>query len=284
MERLRLHAAIVALLLAGTLVVSTQQTTDVHPISGRRVAPIAGVEQAAWLDRPEREQEEAPEKALDVIGIANGSTVADVGAGSGYFTVRLAARVGPTGRVYANDIQPEMLAKLGARLAAAHIVNVDLIQGEVDDPKLPRSTFDLVLMVDVYHELSQPQEMLRHVRDALRPDGRLVLIEYRKGEEDPAIGADYLDAVIKIIRASQSVAEARDRLMKDLNLSQSQAESLLELQLFRLTGLERENITRRFAHSMSVAEAKAEVEAEGYHLSRVDDSLPTQHIFIFTKQ
>ena len=111
--------------------------------------------------------------------------MADVGAGSGYFTVRLASRVGPAGRVYATDIQPEMLKMLGVRLDRERVTNVTLVQGSPDDPMLPDGAIDLILMVDVYHELANPQRILRGLHRALRPGGRLVLLEYRK--EDPRV-------------------------------------------------------------------------------------------------
>jgi ubiquinone/menaquinone biosynthesis C-methylase UbiE len=156
-----------------------------HPVSGRVIARVMGHEGADWLDRPERAREEQPERALDAIGVPEGGTVADVGAGSGYFTTRLARRVGPRGIVYAVDIQREMLARLDRRLKADNIGNVRLVEGDTADPRLPAAAVDLILMVDVYHELSRPQEMLRRMRAALKPGGRLVLIEYR--QEDPAV-------------------------------------------------------------------------------------------------
>jgi ubiquinone/menaquinone biosynthesis C-methylase UbiE len=156
-----------------------------HPVSGRVIARVMGHEGADWLDRPERAREEQPERALDAIGVPQGGSVADVGAGSGYFTTRLARRVGPRGIVYAVDIQREMLARLDRRLKADNIGNVRLVEGDTADPRLPAAAVDLILMVDVYHELSRPQEMLRRMRAALKPGGRLVLIEYR--QEDPAV-------------------------------------------------------------------------------------------------
>jgi ubiquinone/menaquinone biosynthesis C-methylase UbiE len=140
---------------------------------------------ADWLERSEREMEELPEAALNAIGIKPGMTVADVGAGVGYFTVRLAKRVGPTGTVYAEDIQPEMLNRLRRRLKRAGFNNVQTVLGSETDANLPAGGVDLIIMVDVYHELSHPQEMLRNLRGSLKPDGRLVLLEYRK--EDPAV-------------------------------------------------------------------------------------------------
>jgi SAM-dependent methyltransferase len=156
-----------------------------HPITGRRIASIMGVGGADWLERSEREIEELPETALDKIGIREGITVADVGAGVGYFTVRLARRVGPSGKVYAVDVQPEMLSILKQRAAKAKLTNIVTVLGSESDPRLPPNTLDLILLVDVYHEFSQPQKMLRRMSEALKNDGRLVLLEYRK--EDPHI-------------------------------------------------------------------------------------------------
>ena len=215
-----------AVLIALGVLSVTSWAQSVHPITGRRIAPVMGMGGAEWLERSEREMEDMPEAALDAVGIREGIAVADVGAGVGYFTLRLARRVGPSGKVYANDVQPEMLSMLRERAAAAKLTNIQTILGSEADPKLPRNSLDLVLMVDVYHELSQPQSMLDRIRESLKPDGRLVLIEYRK--EDP-------------------------------------------------------HIPVRPEHKMSVAEAKAEVEAEGYHMADLKEVLPRQHIIVFRK-
>ena len=167
------------------LVCAVAYAQGVHPITGRPYAGMMSADGAPWLTRPEREEEEQPDRALDEIGIAKGSTVADVGAGSGAITWRLAERVGPSGKVYANDIQPRMLELLRQNMAQRRIANVETVLGAVDDPKLPPSSVDLELMIDVYHEFSRPQEMLRHLRESLKPGGRMVLLEYRG--EDPAI-------------------------------------------------------------------------------------------------
>ncbi len=169
----------------GVATLLAQQATGVHPISGRRFADVMDVRGAAWLDRPERETEEAPDEALNIIGIKKGSSVADIGAGSGYMTIRLSKRVGANGVVYANDIQQPMLDILDKRLKSGRVTNVQLILGSPDDPKLPPASVDLALLVDVYHELSQPQAMLKRLHEALKPGGRLVLLEYKK--EDPSI-------------------------------------------------------------------------------------------------
>lgn len=200
---------------------------EVHPVTGRHYAGTMSAAGAPWLVRSEREREEQPDKALDELKIAKGSVVADIGAGVGYMSWRLAERVGPAGKVYANDIQPEMLDLLRQNMGQRHIRNVEPVLGEADDPKLPPGQLDLVLMVDVYHEFSQPQKMLRHIREALRPDGRMVLLEYRA--EDPAV-------------------------------------PILPL------------------HKMTVAQVKAEIEPEGFRLSQVIETLPRQHLLIFTKK
>jgi tRNA A58 N-methylase Trm61 len=200
---------------------------DTHPVTGRQYAGAMGVGGAPWLVRPEREAEERPDQALDELKIAKGSVVADIGAGVGYMSWRMAERVGSQGKVYANDIQPQMLDLLRKNMNGRHITNVVPVLGEPDDPKLPIGQMDLVLMVDVYHEFSQPQQMLRHIRESLKPTGRMVLLEYRA--EDPAV-------------------------------------PIMPL------------------HKMTVEQVKAEIEPEGFHLDKVIETLPRQHILIFVRK
>lgn len=161
------------------------QSAGTHPISGRQFAFPMSVEGAPWLERRERVDEEEPDLALRLLRVAKGSTVADIGAGSGYMTVRLAKIVGPMGRVYANDIQPGMLELLQKNVEKNKLTNVTPVLGAIDDPKLPADSIDLAIMVDVYHELAAPQAFLRRLRPALKKDGRLVLLEFRK--EDPRV-------------------------------------------------------------------------------------------------
>jgi SAM-dependent methyltransferase len=220
-------AVLVAVTLLASATIAVAQSPGTHPISGRRYALPMSVEGAAWLERPERIEEENPDLALRLIGIARGSSVADIGAGSGYFTIRMARLAGPDGRVYASDIQPGMLALLRANVARAELRNVIPVLGAVDDPKLPRESIDLALMVDVYHEFSEPRKMLQRVREALTPTGRLVLLEYRA--EDP---------LVPILPS----------------------------------------------HKMTAAQAKLEVEHEGFRLDRIYRDLPRQHLLIFTRQ
>jgi len=152
---------------------------------GREIAQVMGHQAAGWLERPERETEEQPDRALDALGLKPGMIVADIGAGTGYMSLRMAKRVAPSGKVYANDLQPEMLRMLRENAAQAKLTNVETVLGTESDPKLPKGQMDLVLLVDVYHEFSQPQQMARKIRESLKPNGRLVLLEYRK--EDPKI-------------------------------------------------------------------------------------------------
>src|SRR5512133_3381584 len=178
LARLR-PVAIAALILLGIAQAQIQTQPDRHPISGRRYAGVMGMAGADWLVRPERAEEEQPDKAIALLNLAKGATVADVGAGNGYITWRLAERVGPTGKVYANDIQPEMLQVLQRNTQQRKLKNVETVLGTYDDPKLPTNALDLVILVDVYHEFSEPQRMLRRIRESLKSDGRLVLLEYR---------------------------------------------------------------------------------------------------------
>jgi precorrin-6B methylase 2 len=217
---------IIFLVCLFALIPSAYAFQSEHPLSGRRIAPVMGVGGADWLDRNEREAEENPDGALDAIGIKPGMVVADVGAGTGYMSLKMAKRVGPTGKVYSEDVQPEMLRRLRQNAAEAKLNNIQTVLGGEADPKLPPDTLDLILLVDVYHEFSQPQKMLRKMRESLKSDGRLVLLEYRK--EDPSIPI-------------------------------------------------------RPEHKMSVQEVKLEVEAEGFHLDKVLETLPRQHILILTK-
>jgi ubiquinone/menaquinone biosynthesis C-methylase UbiE len=177
-------AALVAFgLLASGAPVETQGLPPKHPITGRQIAHV--YTGATWLDRIERDAEEQPDRAVELLGITPGMVVADVGAGTGYMTIRLARRVGPQGIVYANDLQANMLRVLQEKMRAERITNVQVVQGTETDTRLPASAIDLAVLVDVYHEFWHPQEMLLSIRRALKPGGQLVLFEYRK--EDPAL-------------------------------------------------------------------------------------------------
>ncbi len=152
---------------------------------GREIAQVMGHQGAAWLERPTRGLEEGSDWVVPALGVKKGETVADIGAGTGYFSWRLAQAVGPTGTVYAVDIQQEMLDDLNRAMTARSIHNVQTVLGHLDDPQLPAGTVDLALMVDVYHEFSEPYAMLEAICTALKPDGRVVFVEYRA--EDPTV-------------------------------------------------------------------------------------------------
>jgi ubiquinone/menaquinone biosynthesis C-methylase UbiE len=193
-----------------------QNAPNQHPVTGRKYAGVMGAAGADWLVRPERASEEQPDKAIELMGIAKGSTVADIGAGNGYMTWRLAERVGPAGKVFANDIQPEMLEMLRQNIERRKLKNVETVLGTLDDPKLPANAVDLVLLVDVYHEFSEPQKMLRRIRQALNPDGRLVLLEYRG--EDPAvpIRPEHKMTVAQVRAELEPEGYRLDRVLEDL--------------------------------------------------------------------
>jgi precorrin-6B methylase 2 len=167
----------------------TRQDHDPNGIGkfymGREIALVMGHLAAGWLERPEREREEQPAKLLAALQIRPGDVVADIGAGSGYHTFRLAEQVGPRGKVLAVDIQKEMLDIIRQRMRERQVTNIEPILGTETDPKLPAASVDLILLVDVYHEFSFPYEMTRAMVQALKPGGRLVLVEFRK--EDPDV-------------------------------------------------------------------------------------------------
>ncbi|QDV34854.1 class I SAM-dependent methyltransferase [Tautonia plasticadhaerens] len=152
---------------------------------GRIIADVMSYLGANWLMRPSRIREERPDEMLDALGIEPGMAVADVGAGVGYHSLKMAERVGPEGVVYATDVQPEMLRMLRRRAQQAGAANVRPVLVTQDDPGLPEGQLDLILMVDVYHEVTDPEATLRGLREALKPGGRLVLVEFRA--EDPAV-------------------------------------------------------------------------------------------------
>jgi ubiquinone/menaquinone biosynthesis C-methylase UbiE len=185
-----------------------------------------GVGGADWLVRPERVREENPEKAVRMLELRRGMVVADVGAGVGYYSAKLSAEVGPEGRVYATDIQPGMIRLLRANMAKQGIANVEAVLSTETSSGLPDESVDLMILVDVYHEFAEPRKMIAGLKRALKPDGRLVLFEYRK--EDP-------------------------------------------------------DVPIREEHKMSVAEAKAELEADGMVLLKVLEDLPWQHMMFFGK-
>jgi ubiquinone/menaquinone biosynthesis C-methylase UbiE len=136
------------------------------------------------LEGPDRDAWQRPEQIMDHLGIAEGSVVADLGAGGGWFTIRLADRVGPNGRVYAEDIQPEMIGAINRRVEREGLKNVQTVLGRADDPQLP-APVDVVLIVQTYYEFDDPQTLLRKLRESLKPGGRIGVVEFTKNGYGP---------------------------------------------------------------------------------------------------
>lgn len=168
---------------------------------GRAIAPVMSYLGADWLIRPEREAEEEPERMLDALELKPGMVVADVGAGVGYTSVRIARRVVPGGKVLATDIQPEMITILRNNIRALQLQDVVTpIRCAPTDPRLPEAQVDLAILVDVYHECTHPEETLRGIRKALKPDGRLVLVEFRAEDPDVPIKPEHKMSVAQVLR------------------------------------------------------------------------------------
>ena len=162
---------------------------------GRRVAMTMHYRGAEWLIRNEREREERCSLMLANLGIKPGMTVCDMGCGNGFYALQLAKMVGPKGQVLGVDIQPEMLKFLRDRMEQKNINNITPILGSLHDPRLPRNQVDLVLLVDVYHEFSHPEQMLKAIRESLKPTGVIALLEYRS--EDPKVPIKLLHKMSK---------------------------------------------------------------------------------------
>jgi predicted methyltransferase len=146
---------------------------------GREIAQVMGWQGAAWLEREEREREERTDLLLPMLALKPAMTVADIGAGTGYIARRIAAQVGASGTVYAVDVQPEMIAMLKSLAERDKLAQIRPVLGAVDDVRLPAASVDLAIMVDVYHELEFPREVLASLVKAMKPGGRVVFVEYR---------------------------------------------------------------------------------------------------------
>ena len=152
---------------------------------GREISHVMGHQGAEWLERPEREREEMPNRLVELLKLQEGDVVADIGVGTGYIARRIAPKIGDTGTVYGVEIQQEMLDLLAEKMAEEGITNIKGVLGTITDPKLPPESVDLAIMVDVYHEFSHPYEMLQNICRGLKPGGRVVFVEYRA--EDPKV-------------------------------------------------------------------------------------------------
>jgi predicted methyltransferase len=196
------------------------------PVRKRQPANVMSFEGASWLEREGRDRAEKPEVVIAAMELRQGMTIAEIGAGTGYFSRRLAKAVGPAGKVYAVDIQPEMLDLLRKYAAREGTTNIIPILGTETDPKLPPRGIDRILLVDVYHEFQKPEAMLARIRDSVAPGGTVTLVEYRL-EGDTA---------------------------SHINVK----------------------------HRMSVEQVLSEWNAAGFELANQIETLPSQHIFIFS--
>jgi precorrin-6B methylase 2 len=151
---------------------------------GREIAQVMGYQGSEWLERKDRAQEEQPQRLVEALNLNPGDIVADIGAGTGYISFKIASKV-PQGQVLAVDVQPEMIKMLGDRIAQSRLTNVTPILGTEQDPKLSPHSIDLAIFVDAYHELAYPREVMTAVAKALKPNGRIALVEYRG--EDPKV-------------------------------------------------------------------------------------------------
>ena len=185
---------------------------------GREIAQVMGPGGIPWLDRPERENEERPATVIDALELREGEVVADLGAGSGYFTFRIAPKVGKTGRVLAVEIQDEMLAAIRTRAAALKLSNVEEVKDTETDPRLPANSVDLVLVVDVYHELAYPFEVMTKIREALKPGGRVVFVEYRKEDARVPIKEVHKMSLDQLDKEMNVVGLTRTRTVESLPL------------------------------------------------------------------
>jgi ubiquinone/menaquinone biosynthesis C-methylase UbiE len=177
------HKCVAVFLLA---LIAAPVHAQERPRHGRLFSPA----NLGELEGPDRDAWQKPDAIMDALGIADGAAVADIGAGGGWFTVRLARRVGPNGVVYAEDLQSPMLEAIQRRVDREGLKNVRTIKGEAGDPNLPPSGVDVVLIVDTYHEFSKPVDMLRHLAAALKPGGRIAVINFTKEGGGPGPPAE----------------------------------------------------------------------------------------------
>ena len=223
-----------ALVLAQLLLIACSPTPAAGPqaqaarteTAERTPAGVFGHENWEWLEREGREEAERPDVVIQAMNLKDGDMVAEIGTGTGFFARRLARAVAPSGKVYGNDIQPEMLKKLEELAAKEGVTNIVPVLGSETDTNLPPGQMDWILMVDVYHEFQKPEEMLAQIRRALKPNGRVAVIEYR------------------------------------------------------LEGDSASHIST--AHRMSVEQVLAEWEPAGFTLMETIETLPSQHLFLFT--
>ena len=192
-----MRAVLASLLALGGLVGGVYA----QPESTRQPAEVMSHLGAPWLEREGRDAEQQPDKVIAVMGLKPGDVVADIGAGTGYFARRMAPVVGPEGKVYGQEIQPEMLALLEEYAAREGLQNIETVLGTETELRLPPNSLDWAILVDVYHEFQQPEPMLASIREALKPTGKVALIEYRlAGDTAAHIKADHRMSVAQVLK------------------------------------------------------------------------------------
>ena len=184
---------------------------------GREIAQVMGHLGASWLERPEREREERTDLLLKALALKPTDVVADIGAGTGFFSFQMAPKVSK-GKVLAVDIQPEMIAYLNEGKTKHNVTNVEPILSTESDPKLSANSIDMAILIDAYHEFSYPHEMIQHIADALKPGGRVVLVEYRA--EDPSVPIKELHKLSVAQATKEMKAAGLKRLKIDDRLPQ----------------------------------------------------------------
>jgi predicted methyltransferase len=183
---------------------------------GRSLAQTMSHEASSWLTRPERVREENPDALIEALGLTPGQTACDFGCGNGYHTLMMAKAVAPNGRAIGIDIQPQMLTQLRARAKAAKVDNVETVLSSQSDPKIPVATCDVILLADVYHELSDPSATLRQLKSALKPGGTIALVEFRGEDDNVPIKELHKMTKAQIVREYQANGLQLQRAVDDL--------------------------------------------------------------------
>ena len=191
----RLIAVVASIVMCASVAIAQEEA-----LPNREPAAVMSFHGAAWLERPGREEEEKPYEVLKVMQLKNGDVVADIGCGTGYYGRKIAKEVAPDGIVYGVDIQPEFIEMIKEFCEKEEITNVVPILGDEDDPKLPKGELDWMILTDVYHEFQQAEAMLAKMREALKPDGRVLLLEYRlHGKTAAHIKTEHRMSVVQVL-------------------------------------------------------------------------------------
>ena len=167
---------------------------------GREISQVMGHQGAEWLERPEREREEMPNRLVELLKLKEGDVVADIGIGTGYIARKISPKIGETGTIYGVEIQQEMLDILAEKMAEEGITNIKGVLGTITDPKLPPNSVDLAIMVDVYHEFSHPYEMMQNICSGLKTGGRVVFVEYRAEDRSVPIKRLHKMSELQVIK------------------------------------------------------------------------------------